>query len=288
MKTDFSKLNTEFTTNKISKALSIAGISLRLLMKNKKLANAIAAEYKAFIVDSPEDDICIDIHCEPNFQRPNPDSSDNFYNELQFSQSRCKMVSNHFEGYIDTRARYGELIIDSTEPLGWLEHYLRIAFAVTAQYFDALLFYGAGHVKNGCGDIFFGPSGAGKSTVTMLSPNCTVLGDDMIVLKRDGDTFQVCATPFNFESNGLTLTNMCAPIRGFYRLIQDTRIFLHPMPGSAATADLLANMPIIDKNPYGINSAMVWCHDLLTHIPCYELYFTRDNTFWRNINEHIE
>jgi hypothetical protein len=150
---------------------------------------------------------------------------------------------------------------------------------------DAILFHGAGLVKQDRGYVFFGPSGVGKSTVTMLSPECKVLGDDMIVIKRVNQAFQICSSHFINEANGFTLTNTSAPMAGCYRLIQDKVTFIKPMSLGKATSDLLSNMPVVNKNPFSITALMDFCSDILSHVPCKELHFTKDNKFWRLIDD---
>ena len=72
---------------------------------------------------------------------------------------------------------------------------------------DCLFFHGAGIINNNSGYVFFGPSNAGKTTVTEFSTNYSILGDDMVMLRKSNGKFHVYATPFNINMGDIKLTN---------------------------------------------------------------------------------
>lgn len=268
--------------------LQIADIPLQLNCADQKLLAGIQQQYYKFIYRMDQRLITLDIHLSDDLRFPNPDGSDHFFNHQQFSDNCCFVNSNYFTGFTDIDKNYGKLIIDSENPLAWLEHFLRIVFAVLALKDGAILFHGAGIIKNGHGYIFFGPSGVGKSTVTNFSPDCTILGDDMIVLKKVNNSYTVYASPFNKEDNEVILTNSHAPIHGFYRLIQDHKTYLEKLNPAQGMAEQLACIPPVNRNYHGSQVAMDFCMELQHHIPCYNLHFTRDNSFWRTIHGYSE
>jgi len=86
------------------------------------------------------------------------------------------------------------------------------------------------------GDLFFGPSGSGKSTLAELAAKtgAAVLADELVIVRRRGDTFSIHGTPFwggrNTEAYVAGLYALCAdhrldaitpmtPARTFRRLL---------------------------------------------------------------------
>lgn len=268
--------------------LEIAGITTCIRSTSKKLSTAVEAQYKKFLSDSVDKLIAIDIHLAPRLHFPNPDGTDDFFNHQHFQNNKCVVKSNYFTGCIDIEKNYGKLVINESNPLAWLEHFLRISYAVIALKHNTVLFHGAGIINGNNGYVFFGPSGVGKSTVTNFSEHCTVLGDDLIVIKPVNGSFNAYATPFNFEKNGFILSNSKAEIKGFYRLVQDKQTYIEKMKPAKAVAELLSGIPPVNKNFNGSIAAMDFCAQIVNVIPCYELHFTKDNSFWRYINGRPE
>ena len=264
--------------------LEVADLTICIRSTNDKLLNAITSHYKNFISHNTNSTINIDIHLASQIHFPNPEGTDNFFNHQHFTENKCYVKSNYFTGCIDIERNYGKLVINELNPLSWLEHFLRITYAVIALKYETILFHGAGLIADNKGYIFFGPSGVGKSTVTNLSNHCTVLGDDLIAIKSDKNIFHVYATPFNYEGNGFVLSNSKARIKGFYRLVQDNQIYVEKMKPAKAIAELLSNIPPVNKNKEGSIHALNVCNQIIDKIACYELHFTKDNLFWRNIN----
>ncbi|HDP97843.1 MAG TPA: hypothetical protein ENN22_01505 [bacterium] len=271
-----------------SVALKIADLPIVIMAENRDLIESAKTRYQKFLYRRTNFCLAIDIHLSDNIHFPNPDGTENFFNEQVFQEGRCCIRSNYFTGYIDINNNYGKVLCSNFDPLSWLEHFLRIAYAVVAIKNETIVFHGAGLIADKKGLVFFGPSGCGKSTVTRLSKHCAALGDDMIAIKKKNDHFNVYATPFNSEKNGFLLTNTEAVIKGFYRLIQHKTTFINKMSRANALAELLASISSINKNYQGSLTALSLCTQLVERIPCYELYFTPDNLFWRFLDGDAE
>lgn len=277
-----------FNTEPDTIDLNIADISIRIRLTHKHLLSDIRSRFHKFCYHTATPSIIIDIHLAPDICFPNPDGSNNFFNHQHFDDANtCFVRSNYFTGYIDIERRYGKLVGDADNPLSWLEHFLRISYAVIALKEETLLFHGAGLVDDEHGYIFFGPSGVGKSTVTNFSGHCAVLGDDLIAIKPGETGFQMYATPFNHEENGFVLSNSMANIKGFYRLVQDCETYIRDMKPARAITEMLSNIPPVNNNKEGSILALTMCTRIINEIPCYELHFTKNNKFWRLIDGHI-
>ena len=272
-----------FVKKNIAMKIKIADLVICIRCENLKLIKALKRRFPKFLSKDKNFSLVIDVHLAQLIHFLNPDGTDNFFNKQFFQNDNCFIYSNYFTGYIEISNNYCKLICNDSDSLSWLEHFLRIAYAVAALKNGAILFHGAGLVSDGKGFVFFGPSGSGKSTVTELSHNCTVLGDDLIVIKKLNNHFKVYATPFNSDNNGFLLTNTNAAVRGLYRLIQHKTTFIKKMSRANALAELLSSISSVNKNYEGSLSALDLCTQIVNQIPCYEMYFTKDNLFWRLI-----
>jgi len=267
--------------------VEIAGLTIRIRTESLELIESAKMRYYKFLSLTNNFSLNLDVHLSSAIHFPNPNGSEDFFNEQVFQNDKCFVCSNYFTGYIEKNTNYGKLICADSSPLSWLEHFLRITYAILAMQKDDLLFHGAALVKDGNGYIFFGPSGSGKSTVTELSQDCTVLGDDLIVIKKEGKQFRAYATPFNSDDNiGFQITNTSAPITGLYRLKQSKTTVIKVINSAHILAELLTSVPSANKNIYGSSQAIDLCKRIIDTIPCYEMYFTRDNKFWKIIVEN--
>ena len=130
-----------------------------------------------------------------------------------------------------------------------------------------------------------GESGAGKTTVTKLSKPRFILGDDSVILQNINGSSFVYTSPFNSETNGYTLHNSKSPIAGCFRLVQDKTTFVEKTNKRKMVTELLANIPSLNNNSEIGNDLFECCIQLVDRVPCYELHFTKDISFWRTIHE---
>jgi hypothetical protein len=273
-----------FKNKPYSVMVEIAGLTIRIRTESLELFNSAKTRYNKFLSLTNNFSMNIDVLFSPGYYFPNPDGTEDFFNDQVFQQNKCLICSNYFSGYIEIDTKYGKVICTDSNPLSWLEHFLRVTYAIIALQRGDLLFHGAALVKDGNGYVFFGPSGSGKSTVTELSNNCTVLGDDLILIKKRAHQFRVFATPFNSDDdNGFQITNTDAAIIGLYRLRQNLTTFFKKMSPANILADLLMSIPSVNKNYSGSKTAIDLCARIVDSIPCYEMYFKRNNEFWKFI-----
>ncbi len=276
----------QFKNETASTVVEIAGLTIRIRTESLELIESAKKRYKKFLSFTNNFFLNLDVHLSTCVHFPNPNGTEDFFNDQVFQNDKCLVRSNYFTGYIEKNTNIGKVICDDASPLSWLEHFLRITYAILALQKGYLLFHGAALVKDGMGYIFFGPSGCGKSTVTELSNVCTVLGDDLIVIKKKDNHFRAYATPFNSEENtGFQITNTNAPIIGLYRLKQSDTTFIKEMNPAHILAELLMSVPSVNKNIYASSPAIDLCTQIIDTIPCYEMYFTRNNKFWKLINK---
>ncbi len=169
-------------------------------------------------------------------------------------------------------------------PTADIENFLRVVYAWLCLQHDSLLLHAAGVVKDGQGFVFFGPSGAGKSTTAGLSADvATILSDDIVIIRKKGETYHLCGVPFFGELTHFPPRNMSVPLKGIYRLQQDVWSHVEPLSTVLAVAELGASAPFIVQHSALGNELLTTCYRLAQHVPVRELYFNRTPEFWKVI-----
>ena len=104
---------------------------------------------------------------------------------------------------------------------------LRQIFSTFLSSFSALLMHSAGVVRNGTTALFIAPDEGGKSTVAEHAMGESILNDDQIILRQEGNVVVAHGTPFG----GMTSGPHGAKLGGIF-LLDQARCFelvpLHP------------------------------------------------------------
>jgi hypothetical protein len=75
-----------------------------------------------------------------------------------------------------------------------------------------------------------------------------------------------------------------APLAGLYSLVQDTQVYLQPLQGASATAEMLASSPVVSADPGRSVALIQRCRAILAKTPAYRLHFLPDASFWQIIS----
>jgi hypothetical protein len=135
--------------------------------------------------------------------------------------------------------------------------------------------------------LLFGPSGSGKTTASSLSKQddvtSRVLSDDLILVLPGGEgdarTLAV-SSPFRGWFAELPPAQESFPVAGFYRLVQDQRVFLEPLGSARGTSEVIGSLPFVtDRAEYG-EDILEAVSRALAGAPAYRLHFRKDPSFW--------
>jgi hypothetical protein len=264
-------------------SLDLAGWCVRLDIEASVLAEQVAHRYAAFLAagDAPP---CFAARVEVAAPRADRRTASTL--ELSLSQEGdagpYRLGSPGFGASVDLAQGAGRLTLAGAQPLADLDHFLRALMALLAFREGGLLIHAAGLRWNGKVRLFIGPSGSGKSTVVALSPHVLALNDDLIVLRRAEETWLACGTPFwNMEVDRRAGQTACGPLVGIYRLAQDREVTLECLSPAAATAELVANCPVINGSPPHLPALLLRCRQLAKAVPVQRLHFRKDASFWQ-------
>jgi hypothetical protein len=201
--------------------------------------------------------------------------------EVSFQDGKIKVIHRDFLAFFDFPKRKGEVFIP--RDLTSVENFLRVLYSFLIVNRNGFLLHAAGVVNGEKGYVFFGKSGTGKTTVARLSTNYTLLSDDLLIIKKINGNFQVFATPFGGELIR-ERKNTKAVVDGFFLLKKSKRNHLKKVNYSKAVVNLMQNIVYFTKDQQAKIKLLNLACDCLTKIPCYEMHFLPDKSFWRCIN----
>ena len=176
-----------------------------------------------------------------------------------------------------------------------VENFLRVLYSHALLDENAFLLHAAGLVRDGRAYLFFGPSGSGKTTVTTMSPEATVLSDDLTLVKvvqekENGESGRlVCyssSVPFRGVFAPRPERETLYPVAGFFRLVQDTTDHLVPLSGARAVGEIVASLPFVtERHDLAGRAIDVVSKAVIpeTGTPVFQLHFRKDRTFWNAI-----
>jgi hypothetical protein len=257
--------------------LAIADINVRVRCNNDKLADILRERYREFQSKST---IAFYAQIDWNGQDRHTSILDQ---TVTFQDGILRFKTPGYDGFIDEKKGEGTLQFSSTQPVDEIDYFLRVIFALLANANNGVLLHTAGIVRNGFAYLFFGHSGSGKTTVCRVSSSdYTIINDDLILLLPEGNSWRAYGTPF-WNPTQIKPSAISAPVASMYLLIQAKNVAVYKLSASQAIAAMIANVPIIPKDP----NRSVHLIDILSKIQqditIHELHFLPDNSFWKII-----
>jgi hypothetical protein len=163
-----------------------------------------------------------------------------------------------------------------------LDSLLRILLTMVLLPQRGFLLHGATVVRDGRAYIFFGRSGAGKSTVASLSPEGSVLTDEISLVRYSNGCWQAHGTPFwgEFRAAGI---NRLFPIAGLYLLKQAKDDRAEPLSLKQGLRALLPCVLFFTAEKRAHETLLHTLMGLIEEIPCHRLHFRRNAEFWKVI-----
>ena len=202
--------------------------------------------------------------------------------EQSLSGSRLTAYAYEFAGWFDFEERRGQLAIAASrgDPVHRaVENFLRVVCAHWFVRRGGLMVHAAGVVRDGRAYLFFGPSGSGKTTVTLLSEGCTILGDDLILLRAGESGFEACAVPFRGLYREPPSTESAFALAGLFRLVKDSEDFVAELPPSRGAAELLGSLPFVMESGQGALAIEI-ASQIVRTTPVRRLHFRKSANFW--------
>ena len=260
--------------------VKIASFVVALSTSDTGVAQSLEQRYHEFLGSNETPDISVTLKIVPGalYIEPKPGP---WIIESSYENDRLVYCSYQERGQVDLISGEGHLEMDPTTQV---DNFLRTIYAWLCVTNDALLLHSAGVIRDGFGFVFFGPSGAGKTTTSRLaSKRGHVVSDDLVIISCDENGCTLHGVPFKGELSEAPRANQQAPLKGLYRLRQDTSHYLEPISHIKAVADLVAASPFIVREKRLSEQLMKVCSKIAKCVPVQQLHFKRDDGFWEVI-----
>ena len=276
--------------------LAVGGISVRLFGLEADRVETLRARYGIFSrAQAPSPDLEIKVSSSelPRFLEVQ-DRGEHYRVDTRWEADTLLACSYEWAGWMDAGRREGGLTLAQealTSPRGFdrsLENFLRVVFSHLIVPRGGFLLHSAGLVRDGRAHMFFGPSGSGKTTVTTLTPEATILSDDLTMVVRDaGGSYRACSVPFRGLFAPEATSDATWPIAAFYRLIQDTEDRLERVQGARAVGELVGSLPFVTDRTEIAGLVMDTVAKAAATVPIFRLHFKKDRTFWQAIDPNV-
>jgi hypothetical protein len=222
------------------------------------------------------------------FLRLRPGRAETYRLDGRIAGSRELLWSYEFAGWMDARNRTAILAL--VEPAGplfdrGLENFLRVMTASFVLDHGGFLLHGACVVRRGAAYVFFGPSGSGKTTVARLSPEDTILSDDLTLVMPAADRYVAAGIPFGLAHHAVPASRGSFPIASLNRLIQSRDVGREPLSGARAVAEVAGSLPFVTREAARAGKAIATVGRAVEALPVFRLRFRKDDSFWKVVEE---
>ncbi|WP_322551830.1 hypothetical protein AAB109_05755 [Priestia megaterium] len=131
--------------------------------------------------------------------------------------------------------------------------------------------------------LFAGSSGAGKSTCAQLSAPRPILSDEATLVKIEENQITVFNSPFRSELSAPSIkeTIPLASIQLLHQALNNERTKLGK---ASALLQIMDKVFYWNKDREETKKIVQMIKEVLDHVPVYDLYFQKNNTFWELIS----
>ena len=243
----------------------------------------INERYANFIASGPDPSLKIEVDISPSRNLKINPAPTVVSPDVSFDNSKGRWIIKwqDLSGEFDLRSGKGKLSC-SPGPSG-LNSFLRFVYSLILLKEPGFLVHASSLIKNGKGYIFPGKSDAGKTTLTQLSPDATLLSDDISLIKIVNGAPVAFGTPF-WGALAVGGENVSTTITGIYFPIKDNKNYVQNLSPRQALERLLPNVVFFARDSEFSKQLFNLGYDLVSKVPAYELHFLPEPTFWRCID----
>jgi hypothetical protein len=253
--------------------IEIAGVAMSVVAHDDGIVDVIRDRYKGFLADR-RGDWRLEMRAGSALA---PSDVDVVVSRA--SANECFSVRRHdFTGTLDLRRRKGWVTVAEPDEIA-LDSFFRVAYSLALLEHDGLILHAASLVRRGRAHAFVGPSGSGKTTIAHLSPDGTLLSDELSILRVADGRVVAHGTPFwgDLARGG---DNARADVAGVYLLRQGAEHAVEPLPRARALAALLPNVVFFARDALLSRRLLALASAVVEAVPCASLTFLRDSGFW--------
>jgi hypothetical protein len=261
------------TTASEAVSIEIGGMPIALRTHDPSFRRLIENRYAGFLGTSPSSHLAFDIDlCEP------PEFA--AYDKLQLKIEAGEWLLQ----WGDLRARWNPdtghgHVRQSCNPYS-TDCVLRIVHGLILAKQGGFLVHAASAIRGGKAFLFSGISGAGKTTISRLAPpDATLLTDEISYVRREGNRYMACGTPFAGELARLG-ENCSAPLSALFLLEKGLQNRIDPIAPAEAIQRLMRNILFFADDPELVKLVFQSACEFATVVPMRRLTFVPDQRVW--------
>jgi len=257
--------------------MNIAGLTIKIISKSEPYMKKIRYDFKYFETKEKES---IRLFIDTNIKAD--EKLETLYEDktllLQINKEKKEAYGWIKKPYFNYH--YGKLIM------------IKMTFAAFLYDTQTIFLHASSIIKNKKGYIFCGEKRAGKSTITKLSNNSTILNDETAIIQKRNNKFFIYGNPlggqyFKFKKI-LKPNNKFVKLNRIFFIKKAKKNNIKEIPRINIITELTKEEMYFkfvtrDKKQYEKTFKLI--KNISKEVKCNYLYFKKDNTFWRKINE---
>lgn len=257
-----------------SVAIEIGGMTIALRSEDPSFRRRIADRYEGFAGSSRHAlfEFDVDLY-EPSEPPPVDDGL-----KVRIEKGEWFLQRGDFRARWNPQGRHGH-IRQANNPYA-CDSLLRIVHTLVLAKQGGFLVHAASAIRGGKAFIFSGVSGAGKTTISRLAPpDATLLTDEISYVRREGDQFLGCGTPFAGEL-GKVGENCSAPVAAFFLLEKGLENRIEPVDPAEAVQRLMRNILFFADDPALVELVFQSACEFASAVPIRRLVFLPSQRVW--------
>jgi len=258
--------------------VDIGGVRTAIVTHHPDVAAVVAHRYAGFLSSAPAD-WRVEAGLRPEGLVPLED----VVVRSGGGPGRLEIERHDFVATLDLAAHAGTLALGAVDHVA-VDTFLRVAYSLALLEGGALLVHAASLGRGARAWVFPGRSGSGKTTLTRLSPDATLLSDEISIVRLDAGGPRCHGSPF-WGDLARAGENTALPLAAIHFLRHADRHAATPVTPRAALAALLPNVLFFAAEPALVARVLDVAAALVEAVPCFALGFRPEASVWEAI-EH--
>jgi hypothetical protein len=259
-------------------SVEIGGMAIALRTADPSFRRLIENRYAGFVGSSPTSHLEFEIDlCDPSEAAVADDELDAEL-EVKIEAGEWLLKRGDFRARWNPKASRGH-IRQSRSPYA-IDAVLRIVHSLILASQGGFLVHAASAIRGGKAFLFSGISGAGKTTISRLAPpDATLLTDEISYVRREGNRYFACGTPFAGELARVG-ENQSAPLNTLFLLEKGLHNRIEPVGATEAVQRLLRNILFFANDPSLVKLVFQAACEFASLVPIRRLVFVPDRRVW--------
>jgi hypothetical protein len=259
--------------------VEIAGLRTAFLTQDAEVREVVAHRYAGFLASGPAD-----WRIETGRRPEGLVGLEDVVVRADGGPGRLVVERHDFVATLDVSARAGRLALGAVDHIA-VDTFLRVVYSLALLEAGGLLVHAASLGRGARAWMFAGPSGSGKTTLTRLSPDATLLSDEIAIVRLGGDGAACCyGSPF-WGERGEAGRNAAVPLRAVHFLRHADHHATTPLTPRRALQSLLPNVLFFAAEPALVARVLDVAAALVERVPCYALGFRPEASVWEAIQD---